>query len=229
MSAVNNAVTPAEAAADLDARILCGTTDLIVGEQVKVIRTALDRFGMVHIDEGSFERLQEPAMALARAHNAAQLHDDGVARAHQELAGLDKHILARVQRRRSLVAGEPSLEASYQIGLIDDDLAALRGVAVHARVMLGQIDTGQHDAAVERCVGALQFVTHSIVADAMTARVEKAERALVALVQAYREVQALGAKHLNLDTIEWIPTPEFAELVAIASRVVSLGRLNDTE
>ncbi|MDR6504067.1 hypothetical protein J2785_007261 [Burkholderia ambifaria] len=214
MSAVNNAVTPAESAADLDARILRGTADLIVEQQVKVIHAALGRFGVAHIDEGSFERLQEPAMALARAHNAAHLHDDGVARAHQALAGLDKHIIARIERRRSLVAGEPSLEASHQIGLIDDDLAVLRGVAVQVQVMLGRIDTGEHDVAVERCVGALQLVTHGIVADAMAACVEKAEHALVALVQAYREVQALGAKHLKLATIEWIPTPEFAELVA---------------
>ena len=215
MSAVNNVVTPAEAAADLDARILRHTADLIVEGQVKVIRTALDRFGVAHIDERSFERLQEPAMALACAYNAVHLHDDGVARAHHELAGIDRHILARVEYRRSLVAGEPSPEALYQIGLIDDDLAALRGVAVQARVMLGQLDAGEHDAAsVVRCVGALQLVTHGIVADATAACVDKAERALVALVRAHYEVQALGAKYLKPDPIEWIPTPEFAELVA---------------
>lgn len=204
-----------KAAADLDAQILRATAKLILERQVAVIRAAFERFGMAApVDESSFERLQDPATALAAAHDAAHRHDDGVARAHQELAEIDKHILARVARRHALVAGEPSLEASHQIVQIDGDLAALCDVTGQARTMLVEADDGTHASTVERCTAALERATHGIVADAVAAHVEQAERALVDAVAAMREISRIGVKYFGDEVAAgYIPDVRIAALI----------------
>lgn len=209
-----NQAVLSDPSAENAAAIVHRATEVIAENAAAVINAALERFGVEYRVRADDARLVDEAVSLAAAHDAAYRHDVGMDAAFRELAKLDQHLADLVDRRNAL-AGVPSLAPSqaHQLGLIEDEIAAVRSVAIRARVALAEVDNGSHAEAVARGQAALERAQHGIVSAAVVAHVDAAEAALVAAVAAFREINRIGVKHLGADIEAYIPSPAVAELV----------------
>lgn len=204
-----------EAAENLAAQIVHRAAEIIASDAADVINAGLERFGVAYRVAADDSRLADESVNLAAAHDAAHRHEAGMHSAHLELATLDRHIAAIVVRTRALRAGIPSPAQGRELGLLGEDLSALRDVACQARLMLADVDNGSRAEAVARCQAALERAQHGIVAAAMADYVDAAERALVDAVGAMRELNRIGVKHFGEDVTEgWIPSPAVEALFA---------------
>lgn len=212
MSFEPNAVLPA---ADENLAAIVHRMAEVVSERAAAsINVGLARFGVAYRVQADDARLVDQSINLAAAHDAHYRHDVGMQAAFDDLAKLDQH-LADLVDRRSALAGvpHPSPSQAHQLGLIEDDIAAVRAVAMRARVALAEVDNGSHAEAVARCQAALERAQHGIVSAAVAAHVDAAEAALVEAVAAFREVNRIGVKHLCVDVTDgWIPSPAVAAL-----------------